>query len=92
MTKFRTFLPLSFIFLMSQLSFAGPKVLLTGGTGYIGSHVAVVLMQNGYDVVLVDNLANSDASVIERIEHIAGKKVTAFYQSDLTEKGKIDLC
>jgi len=50
------------------------KILVTGGTGYIGSHTAVVLLEQGYDVVLFDNLSNSKASVIERIGRIAGKK------------------
>lgn len=50
------------------------KVLLTGGSGYIGSHVAVVLMSAGHDVVIVDNLSNSDISVIDRIGEITGRK------------------
>ena len=50
------------------------KILVTGGTGYIGSHTVVVLQQEGYEVVIVDNLSNSSARVIERIEMITGKK------------------
>ena len=44
------------------------KLLLTGGTGYIGSHTAVALCQAGHDVVLLDNLSNSKASVLERLQ------------------------
>ena len=50
------------------------KVLLTGGTGYIGSHTAVVLMQAGFSVVLYDNLCNSRASVVDRLEDITGRR------------------
>lgn len=49
-------------------------VLITGGTGYIGSHTAVELINAGYDVVIVDNLANSDVAVLEGIEQISGKR------------------
>jgi UDP-glucose 4-epimerase len=51
------------------------KILLTGGTGYIGSHTAVVLASAGHQVVLYDNLANSQATVVERIETITGVEV-----------------
>ena len=50
------------------------KILVTGGTGYIGSHTVVELLQQGFDVMIVDNLSNSTAAVIERIEMITGKK------------------
>ena len=43
------------------------KILVTGGTGYIGSHTTVELIEKGYDVVIIDNLYNSDADVIDRI-------------------------
>lgn len=49
-------------------------VLVTGGTGYIGSHTVVELLAAGRDVVIVDNLCNSKASVLDRIEHIAGRR------------------
>ena len=55
---------------------ASPTILVTGGTGYIGSHTAVQLLQAGYQIVLLDNLSNSKASVVERIEHISGMQVT----------------
>jgi UDP-glucose 4-epimerase len=50
------------------------KVLVTGGTGYIGSHTVVELQQQGYDVIIVDNLSNSSAGVAERITMITGIK------------------
>ena len=51
------------------------NILLTGGTGYIGSHTAVVLANAGHSVVLYDNLANSDASVVDRLEKITGARL-----------------
>ena len=51
------------------------NILLTGGTGYIGSHTAVVLANAGHSVVLYDNLANSDASVVDRLEKIVGSRL-----------------
>lgn len=49
-------------------------ILVTGGAGYIGSHTVVVLQQAGFDIIIVDNLCNSDISVIDRIEQITGKR------------------
>jgi UDP-glucose 4-epimerase len=50
------------------------RVVVTGGTGYIGSHTVVELQQQGYEVIIIDNLSNSTAAVIERIAMITGKK------------------
>lgn len=50
------------------------RILVTGGTGYIGSHTTVELMQQGYDVTIVDNLSNSSIDVIDGIAAIVGKK------------------
>lgn len=50
------------------------KVLVTGGTGYIGSHIVIELLNNGYDVDIIDNLSNSRKSIIHKIEKITGKK------------------
>ncbi|OFY71216.1 MAG: UDP-glucose 4-epimerase GalE [Bacteroidetes bacterium RBG_13_42_15] len=50
------------------------KILVTGGTGYIGSHTAVELIEDGYDVVIIDNLFNSEAEVTDRIYQITGIK------------------
>lgn len=50
------------------------KILVTGGTGYIGSHTAVELQQEGHEVVIIDNLSNSDIKVLDGIAQITGKK------------------
>ncbi|MGI6347242.1 MAG: UDP-glucose 4-epimerase GalE [Limisphaerales bacterium] len=60
------------------------KILLTGGTGYIGSHTAVELLNEGFEVVCVDNCYNSSPDVVERIEQITSKKVR-FYQNDILD-------
>ena len=61
------------------------RVLVTGGAGFIGSHTCVELLNNGYEVVVVDNLCNSKPDVMQRIERICGKKPT-FYQIDVCDK------
>ena len=58
-------------------------ILCTGGAGYIGSHTCVELLNAGHEVVIVDNLYNSNVHVLERIEEITGKKVR-FYEADVT--------
>ena len=58
------------------------KVLVTGGLGFIGSHTCVELLEKGYDVVIIDNLYNSNIEVKDRIEEITGKKVK-LYTDDL---------
>ena len=50
------------------------KIVLTGGCGFIGSHTCVELQNAGYDVVIFDNLSNSEASVVDGIERITGKR------------------
>ncbi|WP_198264051.1 UDP-glucose 4-epimerase GalE [sulfur-oxidizing endosymbiont of Gigantopelta aegis] len=63
------------------------KILVTGGAGYIGSHTCVELLNNGYEVVVVDNLCNSSEESLQRVKTITGKE-TIFYQQDiLDEKG-----
>lgn len=64
-------------------------VLVTGGTGYIGSHTCVELLLAGYDLVLVDNLLNSKFEVLKRVEKITGKTFR-FYQIDLLEQKKLE--
>ena len=64
------------------------KILVTGGAGYIGSHTAVALIKSGYQVVIVDNLTNSRADVIDSIYKIAGTR-PAFYNFDLCDAGKL---
>ena len=56
-------------------------ILVTGGTGFIGSHTTVELIQNGYNVVIVDNLSNSNASVVDGIEKITGAASKAVGES-----------
>lgn len=60
------------------------KILVTGGLGYIGSHTVVELQLAGYQVIVVDNLSNSQPEVKERIESITGKTVS-FYNEDVTD-------
>lgn len=59
-------------------------ILLTGGAGFIGSHIAVELLQDGYDVVIADDLSNSRADVIDRIEKITGRR-PVFYRIDAAD-------
>ena len=65
------------------------KVLVTGGTGYIGSHTVVELLNSGKEVVIVDNLSNSKPDVIDRIKKITGKDVK-FYNIDYLDKEKLE--
>ncbi len=65
-------------------------ILVTGGTGYIGSHTVVELIKAGHNVIIVDNLYNSTIDVIDKIETITGKRVK-FYQIDLCDKKKTEL-
>jgi UDP-glucose 4-epimerase len=60
------------------------KILVTGGTGYIGSHTAVELQQAGYEVVIIDNLSNSNAEVVDGITSITGIR-PAFEQADCSQ-------
>jgi len=64
------------------------KILVTGGTGYIGAHTVVELQNNGYEVVIIDNLSNSDIKILTQIETITGKK-PAFVKLDLRDKSSI---
>lgn len=64
------------------------KILVTGGAGYIGSHTCVELLENGYDVVILDNLYNSSEKAVERIEKITGKH-PAFYNIDMLDKASL---
>ena len=61
------------------------KILLTGGTGYIGSHTAIELIKRGYEVEIMDNLFNSKITVLNEIEKITGVK-PKFYKVDLLDK------
>ncbi|MBP5310798.1 MAG: UDP-glucose 4-epimerase GalE [Lachnospiraceae bacterium] len=65
------------------------KILVTGGTGYIGSHTVVELINEGHDVVILDNLSNSDRKVVDRIEKITGSR-PVFYEADILDKASLD--
>ena len=64
------------------------KILVTGGAGYIGSHTCVELLNNDYEVVVVDNLYNSCEEALRRVEKITGKTLT-FYEGDLLDRDKL---
>ncbi|HAB66247.1 MAG TPA: UDP-glucose 4-epimerase GalE [Firmicutes bacterium] len=65
------------------------KILVTGGCGYIGSHTCVELLENNYEVVIIDNLCNSKKDVVDKIEQITNKKVT-FYEDDVCDSFALD--
>lgn len=65
------------------------KILVTGGAGYIGSHTCIELLEQGQEVVVVDNLCNSSQVSLERVEAITGKRVT-FYKADLLDRDALN--
>lgn len=65
------------------------KILLTGGLGYIGSHTAVELLNNGFEVEIMDNLHNSSADVVDKIKLITGKSIK-FHKVDLLDISNMD--
>ena len=62
------------------------NVLVTGGAGYIGSHTCIELLESGYNVIVIDNLCNSNPKSLERVEQLTGRKVT-FYEGDVRDEG-----
>ena len=60
------------------------RILVTGGAGYIGSHTSVDLLETGYDLTVIDNLANSKAEALQRVQRLTGKTLD-FYQVDLLD-------
>ena len=66
-------------------------ILVTGGTGYIGSHACVALIDAGYQLVILDNLANSSAEVVNRIEQITGSR-PGFIEGDVLDGVLLDAC
>lgn len=64
-------------------------ILVTGGAGFIGSHTCVELLNEGYDIVVVDDFSNSDAEVIKRIEEISGKELK-IYQINILGKDELE--
>ena len=65
------------------------KILVTGGTGYIGSHTVVELLNDGFEVVIIDDLSNSKLEVLDGIEEITGKR-PAFHEFNLCDDEKVD--
>ena len=66
------------------------KVLVTGGAGYIGSHTCIELLNAGFEVVVVDNLSNSNTESLTRVESITGKSVR-FYQADIRNNSDLEV-
>lgn len=69
---------------------SGAYVLVTGGCGYIGSHTIVVLLEKGYNVVVVDNLANSSPKSLDRVQKIVG--LTDEQRQERLAFHKVDVC
>ena len=65
------------------------KILVTGGAGFIGSHTCIELLNNGNEVVVVDNLYNASKKSLEVVERVTGKKVT-FYEVDIRDEEKLN--
>lgn len=65
------------------------KILVTGGAGYIGSHTTLALLEAGYEVVVLDNLCNSSAESLHRVERICGK-APVFVQGDIRDRALLD--
>ena len=65
------------------------KILVTGGAGFIGSHTCIELLNNGNEVVVVDNLYNANKKSLEVVEKVTGKKVT-FYEVDIRDEKKLN--
>lgn len=64
-------------------------VLVTGGAGFVGSHVCVELLGYGHDVVVVDNYANSSPAALDRVEQVAGRRITAAHEVDLRDRAAL---
>jgi UDP-glucose 4-epimerase len=64
-------------------------ILVTGGAGYIGSHTCVELLNEGYNVVVIDNLSNSSKESLKRVQEITGKEIT-FYEGDILDRGILE--
>ena len=65
------------------------SILVTGGTGYIGSHTCIELLKNNEDIIIVDNLSNSKKEMVEKIKQIS-KKNLKFYQVDLLDQKNME--
>ncbi len=65
------------------------RILVTGGAGYIGSHTVVELMNEGHEIVIIDNLSNSSEVVLERLHNITGMEIP-FYKVDILDKNQLE--
>ncbi|MDE5917559.1 MAG: UDP-glucose 4-epimerase GalE [Oscillospiraceae bacterium] len=65
------------------------NILVTGGTGFIGSHTCVKLIENDYNVIIMDNLSNSKAETVDKIEQITGKR-PVFYKADMLDASAVE--
>ena len=65
------------------------KILVTGGNGYIGSHTCVELLNNGYEVVILDNFSNSKKETLDKIKQITGKDFS-FYEGNMIDRSILD--
>ena len=65
------------------------NILVTGGAGYIGSHTSVALLEAGHTVIVADNLSNSRAETVGRVERITGNEII-FFQIDVTDDKAVD--
>ena len=66
------------------------SLLITGGAGYIGSHTVLDLLDNNYEVTIIDDLSNSKKKVIESIKQISKKRKSSFYKIDLKNEEKLE--
>lgn len=64
-------------------------ILVGGGAGYISSHTVLVLLEAGYEVVVLDNLCNSSAQALKRVERLTGKRI-AFAEGDIRDRSLLD--
>ncbi|HDR7894666.1 TPA: SDR family NAD(P)-dependent oxidoreductase, partial [Bacillus pacificus] len=64
-------------------------ILVTGGAGYIGSHTCVELLNNDYEIIVVDNLSNSSIESINRVKELTGKQFK-FYKEDVLNQEALD--
>ncbi len=77
-----------------KLPISNTTVLVTGGCGFIGSHTVVCLLEQGYQVVIVDDLSNASEKVLDRIDQIVGPEAAerlSFYRADVNDREALDV-